>query len=77
MHAHLPILFHLATVVFHLASMLFHLVTHYFTFPVRFQLNSYFPHTFNLYAILLNLENFNMLPTENIMKGNNEAHSIT
>ncbi len=46
MHAHLSVLFHLATVVFHLAYMLFHLVMHYFTFPVRFQLNSYFPHTF-------------------------------
>ncbi len=27
-------------------SVLFHLVTHYFTFPVLFQLNSYFPQTF-------------------------------
>ncbi len=47
---HLPTLFHFAT-------MLFHLVMCYFTFPVRFQLNSYFfPIHFlkgNLRAVLL------------------------
>ncbi len=37
---HLPILFHLAT-------MVFHLVMCYFTFPVQFQLNSDFPLFFN------------------------------
>ncbi len=31
---------------FHLVTEVFQLVTHYFTFPVRFQLNSDFPHTF-------------------------------
>ncbi len=46
---HLPILFHLATEVFQL-------VMRYFTFPMRFQLNSDFSHTFlmgNLRAVLL------------------------
>ncbi len=48
--------FHLTTEVFHLALALalsfhlvtevFQLVTRYFTFPVRFQLNSNFSHTF-------------------------------
>ncbi len=40
MHAHLPVLFHLA-------PMVFHLVMCYFTFPVQFQLNSDFPCTFS------------------------------
>ncbi len=31
----------------------------------------------NFAPYLLNLEIVNLLPTENIMKGNNEAHSIT
>ncbi len=39
MRVHLPVLFHLTTEVFQL-------VTRYFTFPVRFQLNSDFSHTF-------------------------------
>ncbi len=33
MHAHLPVLFHLATMVFHLATVVFHLVTVVFHFP--------------------------------------------
>ncbi len=66
--------------VFHLVSVLFDLVTHYFTFPVRLQLNSYFPHKVlngQFTRRTIKFRNFNMLPTENIMKGNNEAHSIT
>ncbi len=73
MHAHLSVLFHLAAVVFHLVSVLFH-------FPRAISIEQlFYPYIFNgqFRTVLLNLEIVNLLPTENIMKGNNEAHSIT
>ncbi len=47
-HAHLPVLFNLATMVFHLVSMLFHLVTCYFTWLCSIPLS---PCDINLIAI--------------------------
>ncbi len=50
-----------------------------FHFPSAVSIEQLFsPYILNgQYAVLLNLEIVNMLPTENVMKGNNEAHSIT
>ncbi len=70
MHAHLSVLFHLATVVFHLVSVIFHLVTHYFTFPHVISIEQLLsPYIFNgqFCTVLLNLEIVNLLPTENIL----------